>query len=99
MPRVTSGSAGAPLAVENLRPLYSGGLWLAVMLRPPARRPLTVACATAGVGRGVGGRVTRKPWAGGTFAAPRGERTDRKPGWTPSETPPPQPAPPLTRSP
>ena len=33
---VTSGLAGAPSAVLNLMPLYSGGLWLAVKLIPPA---------------------------------------------------------------
>jgi hypothetical protein len=32
---VTSGRAGAPSCVENLMPLYSGGLWLAVKLMAP----------------------------------------------------------------
>jgi len=31
---VTVSGAGPPLAGENLRPLYSEGLWLAVMLMP-----------------------------------------------------------------
>ena len=30
--------AGAPLQVENFRPWYSAGLWLAVMLMPPMAR-------------------------------------------------------------
>src|ERR1700690_1685831 len=34
---VASGSAGAPSGVENLMPLYSGGLWEAVkLMAPPA---------------------------------------------------------------
>ena len=36
MTLVTFDGAGPPLARENLMPLYSGGLWLAVMLMAPA---------------------------------------------------------------
>src|SRR3989442_15936047 len=69
--------AGAPLAVENFRPLYSGGLWLAVMLIPPARRPLTMAWATTGVGTGAGERVTGMPRAARLVAASRPDPADR----------------------
>src|SRR5260221_587643 len=59
MPRVTSGSAGAPLAPQHLRPLYSGGLCLPPVLGPPARRPRTSGSATdvVGVRAGEGGCV------------------------------------------
>jgi len=76
--RVTCGSAGAPSAVENLRPLYSGGLWLAVMVMPPARLPLTIAKATAGVGTGAGERATGMPRPARVAAAARAKRSDRK---------------------
>ena len=36
MALVTVDGAGPPVAGENLMPLYSGGLWLAVMLMAPA---------------------------------------------------------------
>ena len=78
MTRVVSGNAGAPSAVENFRPLYSGGLWLAVTVMPPARRPLTMANATAGVGIGAGERATGTPRPARTSAASRAKRSDRK---------------------
>src|SRR3989442_1153175 len=79
--------AGAPLEVENFRPLYSGGLWLAVMMMPPARRPLTMAWATTGVGTGAGERVTDMPCAARTLAASRANRSDRKRVSKPTKTP------------
>src|SRR5438552_13125042 len=59
MPFVTSGRAGAPLAVENFRPLYSGGLWEAVKLIAPIALRRTVSNDTHGVGTS---RVQRKAW-------------------------------------
>jgi hypothetical protein len=47
---VASGSAGAPSGVENLMPLYSGGLWEAVKLMAPS-----AFLANHGVGDGRGG--------------------------------------------
>src|SRR2546428_940846 len=85
--RVTSMRAGALLAVENFRPLYSGGLWLAVMLMPPARRPLTMAWATTGGGTGAGERVTGMPRAARIVAASRANRSDRKRVSKPTKTP------------
>jgi len=78
MARVTSGRAGAPSLVESLRPLYSGGLWLAVMLIPAARRPSTTAKATAGVGIGVGERTTGTPRAASVVATSCAKRSDMK---------------------
>ena len=48
---VTASGAGPPVAGENLMPLYSEGLWLAVMLMPPARLPARMAKLTTGVGQ------------------------------------------------
>src|SRR5689334_8280473 len=56
---VTSGSAGAPFAVENLRPLYSGGLWEAVKLMAPIALRRTVSKETQGVGTS---RLHRNAW-------------------------------------
>ena len=39
---VTASGAGPPVAGENLRPLYSGGLWDAVMTMPASARRLRV---------------------------------------------------------
>ena len=47
---VTSGRAGAPSWVENLMPLYSGGLWEAVKLIAPEVLRVWTAYAIAGVG-------------------------------------------------
>src|ERR1700686_5787406 len=49
---VTSGSAGQPSGVENLIPLYSGGLCEAVKLITPSALLWTTAYANAGVGAG-----------------------------------------------
>src|SRR5690348_1483560 len=49
---VTSGSAGAPSGVENLIPLYSGGLWEAVKFSAPSAADLITAYEIAGVGAG-----------------------------------------------
>ena len=48
--RVTSGGAPAPLWTENLKPWYSAGLWLAVMLTPPMAFRLRMVWAMTGVG-------------------------------------------------
>ena len=47
---VTSGVAGAPLNVENFKPWYSAGLWLAVMLMPPIAFRARMVWAMTGVG-------------------------------------------------
>jgi hypothetical protein len=47
---VISGSAGAPFEVENLRPLYSGGLCDAVKLIAPIALRRMVSNETHGVG-------------------------------------------------
>src|SRR5690348_10170716 len=49
---VTSGRAGAPSGVENLIPLYSGGLWEAVKFSAPSAADLITAYEIAGVGAG-----------------------------------------------
>src|SRR5579863_2848975 len=49
---VTSGSAGQPSGVENLMPLYSGGLCEAVKLMTPSALLEITAWANAGVGAG-----------------------------------------------
>src|SRR6202171_4846569 len=51
---VTSGSAGAPSGVENLMPLYSGGLCEAVKLMAPSALDWITAYEMAGVGGGRG---------------------------------------------
>src|SRR3981081_1319147 len=47
---VTSGSAGAPSGVENLMPLYSGGLCEAVKLMAPSALDWSTAYEMVGVG-------------------------------------------------
>src|SRR5258708_24006538 len=49
---VTSGNAGQPSGVENLIPLYSGGLCEAVKLITPSALLWITAWAKAGVGPG-----------------------------------------------
>src|SRR5271169_1143307 len=49
---VTSGSAGAPSGVENLMPLYSGGLCEAVKLMAPSAFDWITAYEMVGVGAG-----------------------------------------------
>ncbi len=49
---VTSGSAGAPSGVENLMPLYSGGLCEAVKLMAPSELRRMTSQEIAGVGAG-----------------------------------------------
>src|ERR1700730_5464430 len=49
---VTSGNAGHPSGVENLIPLYSGGLCEAVKLMTPSALMWATAKANAGVGAG-----------------------------------------------
>src|SRR5689334_13048962 len=52
MALVASGSAGAPSDVENLIPLYSGGLWDAVKLMAPSAFDRITSYDIAGVGAG-----------------------------------------------
>src|ERR1019366_2205438 len=59
---VTSGEAGAPLAMLNLMPLYSAGLWLAVKLIPPAAFSRIIWKDTTGVGTGSFERRTGMPY-------------------------------------
>src|SRR5205823_11558066 len=54
---VTSGRAGAPSGVENLIPLYSGGLCEAVKLMAPSAFSCITAYEMAGVG--AGSEITR----------------------------------------
>src|SRR5260370_12715643 len=51
---VTSGSAGAPSGVENLMPLYSGGLCEAVKLMAPSALDWITAYDMAGACGGAG---------------------------------------------
>ena len=60
---VISGRAGAPSGVENLMPLYSGGLWEAVKLMAPSAWLRITAQAMAGVGAGSAITRTVMPWA------------------------------------
>src|SRR3989304_6334316 len=49
---VIAGSAGSPDDEENFRPLYSGGLWLAVIFKPPPAFLRNISNAMTGVGVG-----------------------------------------------
>src|SRR6185437_1385075 len=60
---VTSGKAGAPSGVENLMPLYSGGLWEAVKLIAPSAFSCITAYEMAGVGAGSAISRGVMPWA------------------------------------
>src|ERR1700677_1557626 len=64
MSLVMSGKAGPPSGPENFRPLYSAGLWLAVMLTPPSYLLLMMAWASTEV-------------VGDHAAPPRGPEMDR----------------------
>src|ERR1700690_2435148 len=66
---VTSGVAGAPLLVDNFRPWYSAGLWLAVMLMPPAALQWRMVCAITGVGVSRLHRSGLSPFTASTSAA------------------------------
>ncbi len=83
---VTSGSAGAPSCVENLMPLYSGGLCEAVKLIAPEVFSSRTAYAMAGVGAasGITIGVTRAPAS--TLAASATKLSPRKRGSRPTST-------------
>src|SRR5687767_14665403 len=66
---VTPGSAGAPSEVENLILLYSGGLYEAVKLIPPAALSFPIANEIAGVGVGPWQKSTRKPFCAASSVA------------------------------
>src|ERR1700686_5321486 len=66
---VTSGSAGAPSGVENLMPLYSGGLCEAVMLMAPSALDWITAYEIAGVGAGSARTSGVMPWLDNMSAA------------------------------
>src|SRR5512135_3055513 len=84
---VVSGKAGPPQAAENLRPLYSGGLWLAVKLIPPAAFLRMMSKATAGVGTSRFERKERTPFAARTLTASAAKLSDRKRVSYPTTTP------------
>src|SRR5574337_1102966 len=58
---VTAGRTGPPEGPENLSPLYSGGLWLAVTFRPPAAPRRITSYAITGVGASRSVSQTRTP--------------------------------------
>ena len=78
MTLVTVDGAGPPAAGENLMPLYSGGLWLAVMVMPPARLPSRMAKLTTGVGQSRVVRWLVMPFPAITSAAVAAKASDRK---------------------
>ncbi len=66
---VASGSAGAPSGVENLMPLYSGGLCEAVKLIAPSALACVTAYEMAGVGAASAITSGVIPWADRISAA------------------------------
>ena len=76
MALVTGVGAGPPVAGENLRPLYSGGLWLAVILMPPARWPSLMAKLTTGVGQSRVVKYDGMPFPAMTSAAAPAKASD-----------------------
>jgi hypothetical protein len=83
---VTSGKAGAPSWVENLMPLYSGGLCEAVKLIAPEVLRVCTAYAMAGVGAACGMTMGVTPAASSTCAATSTNRSPRKRGSRPTST-------------
>src|SRR6266568_109301 len=83
---VTSGSAGAPSCVENLMPLYSGGLCDAVKLIAPDVFNVRTACAIAGVGAASGIKMGVMPAPASTLAASVTKLSPRKRGSRPTST-------------
>ena len=67
--RVVSGRAGPPQAGVNFTPLYSGGLWLAVIVTAPASPRRITWKATAGVGVAASQRSGRSPPSASAFTA------------------------------
>ena len=75
---VTSGGAGAPLLVENFRPWYSAGLWLAVILIPPPAFRERMLWAMTGVGVSRLLSSTVRPLLASTSAAASENSRPRK---------------------
>src|SRR6202161_3659899 len=78
MSLVMSGKAGPPSGAENFRPLYSAGLWLAVMLTPPSYLLWMMAWASTGVGVGSGQKTMPQPFFRSTPAAVRANSGEKK---------------------
>src|SRR5579862_7995992 len=83
---VTSGKAGHPSGVENLIPLYSGGLCDAVKLITPSALLLITACENAGVGAGSATTRGVIPCADKISAAIEQNVSPRKRGSRPTMT-------------
>src|SRR5260370_16263475 len=77
---VTSGSAGAPSGVENLMPLYSGGLCEAVKLMAPSALDWIAAYEMAGGGGGAAKTTGGKPQIDKKLAptSPKGSSRKRR---------------------
>lgn len=78
MALVTGEGAGPPVAGENLMPLYSGGLWLAVMFTAPAFLPSRTAQLTTGVGQSRVVKWLVMPLPAITSAAVAAKASDKK---------------------
>src|SRR5271154_937318 len=78
MSLVIAGRAGPPSGPENFRPLYSAGLWLAVMLTPPSYLLWMIAWASTGVGVGSGQKTIAHPFFRSTPAAVRANSGEKK---------------------
>src|SRR6185437_6836144 len=83
---VTSGSAGAPSGVENLIPLYSGGLCEAVKLIAPSACWLVTAYEIAGVGTASAITSGTMPWEDRISAANAQNDSPKKRGSRPTIT-------------
>src|SRR5271156_72683 len=78
MSLVIAGRAGPPSGPENFRPLYSAGLWLAVMLTPPSYLLWMIAWAGPGVAVGSGQKTIAHPFFRSTPAAVRANSGEKK---------------------
>src|SRR5258708_638831 len=83
---VTSGSAGAPSGVENLMPLYSGGLCDAVKLMAPSALDWITEEEMVGVGAGSAMTSGVMPWPDKMSAAMAQKVSPRKRGSRPTMT-------------
>src|ERR1700730_15276704 len=83
---VTSGKAGHPSGVENLMPLYSGGLCDAVKLITPSALLWITAWANAGVGAGSATTSGEIPCAAKISAAIEQKVSPRNRGSRPTIT-------------
>src|SRR5258708_17851221 len=83
---VTSGSAGAPSGVENLMPLYSGGLCEAVKLMALFFFKQKTAYEMVGVGAGSAITSGVMPWLDKISAAMAQKASPRKRGSRPTMT-------------